>query len=160
MAPTLKKRVVEQNFQLPSKTKVFQLHHESLLCNFTFLNIYCTHFDTKYFNHRTKTFHKTQFEFAASVKGTCHTPSSQISVEAVKILIIPIAVADLGGRSGRLLRPEIFSISCSFSENLANSYVGAFPPPLPPRTVGAPSYGEFWIRPWIPSILFFSKKEG
>ena len=34
------------------------------------------------------------------------------------------------------LQPEIFLISCSFSENLAISYVDA------PRTVGTPYYGE------------------
>ena len=34
------------------------------------------------------------------------------------------------------LRPKIFSISCSFWERFAKSYVGA------------PSYWESWIRPW------------
>ena len=38
--------------------------------------------------------------------------------------------------------PKMFSISCSFSENLVKSYVGA------PRRIGGPSYGESWIRPW------------
>ena len=53
------------------------------------------------------------------------------------------AVADLGGHSRRAppLRAKIFLISCSFSQNLAKSYVGA-----PPRP-GAPSYGKCWIRP-------------
>ena len=40
------------------------------------------------------------------------------------------------------LWPKIFSISCSFSENLAKSYNGA------PVRVGVPSYGDSWIRPW------------
>ena len=44
---------------------------------------------------------------------------------------LQIAVADLGGRTRRAkyspLRPKIFSISCSFSQNLAKSYVGAPP---------------------------------
>ena len=45
------------------------------------------------------------------------------------------AVADLGGRPWRAppLRPEIFSMSCSFSQNLAKSYVGN------PWRVGTPS---------------------
>ena len=33
------------------------------------------------------------------------------------------------------------SISCSFSQNLAKSYVGA------PQMAGAPSYGKSWIHP-------------
>ena len=41
-----------------------------------------------------------------------------------------------GGCPRRAPRPKIFSISYSFSQNLAKSYVGA------------PSYGESWIRPW------------
>ena len=39
------------------------------------------------------------------------------------------SVADLGGVKEPPLRPKIFSISCSFSQNLAKSYVGATPPP-------------------------------
>ena len=51
------------------------------------------------------------------------------------------AVADLGGApSGTPPRPKIFSISCSFSQNLAKSYVGA------PLNGWRPSYGESWIR--------------
>ena len=48
-------------------------------------------------------------------------------------------------------RPKIFSISCSFSRNLAKSYVGAL------RRVGAPFYGESWIRPCLnhPEVLKF-----
>ena len=42
---------------------------------------------------------------------------------------------------GVSLRPKIISISCSFSENLAKSYVGAHP-----TRIGAPSYRESWIR--------------
>ena len=40
-----------------------------------------------------------------------------------------LAVADLGGRPRRAPppRPKMFSISCSFSQNLAKSYVGAPP---------------------------------
>ena len=49
----------------------------------------------------------------------------------------------LGG--GAPLRSKIFSISCSFGEDLAKSYVGD--PPPPPR-VGAPFYGESRFRPW------------
>ena len=49
-------------------------------------------------------------------------------------------VADLGPPP----RPKIFSISCSFSQNLAKLCVGT---PLPQR-VSAPSYVESWIRPW------------
>ena len=50
-----------------------------------------------------------------------------------------------GGRPRRapLLRPKIFSISCSFSENLAKSYVGA-----------SPSYRESWIRPCFQDNVF------
>ena len=50
-------------------------------------------------------------------------------------------VADLGGREG--CGPpgvEILSISCSFWENWAKSYVGA------PWAVGASSSGKSWIR--------------
>ena len=36
--------------------------------------------------------------------------------------------ADLGGPARAPLRHKIFSISCSFSQNLAKSYVGAPPP--------------------------------
>ena len=46
-----------------------------------------------------------------------------------------------GGFRGPL-RPKMLSISCSFSQNLAKSYVGA------------PSYGESWIRPWLSSFFF------
>ena len=38
---------------------------------------------------------------------------------------------------------QILSISCSFREKLAKSYVGA-----PPWGVGAPSSGKSWIRHW------------
>ena len=48
-------------------------------------------------------------------------------------------VADL---RGALPWPKIFSISCSFSENLANSYVGAFP-----WRVRTPSYGRGIMDP-------------
>ena len=57
------------------------------------------------------------------------------------LLVLLDAVADLRGGGGRApdarlsLRPKIFSISCTFSKNLAKSYVGA------------PSCGESWIRP-------------
>ena len=62
-------------------------------------------------------------------------------------------VADLGGgcpRRALPLRPKIFSISCSFSHNLVKSYVGA------PWRVGAPSYGESWIRPW--EVWYYQRK--
>ena len=42
------------------------------------------------------------------------------------------------------LEVQILSISCSFWENLAKSYVGA-----PPWRVGAPSSGKSWIRHWL-----------
>ena len=40
--------------------------------------------------------------------------------------------------------PKIFSIACSFFENLAKSYVSA-----PARKVSTYSYGEFWICPYL-----------
>ena len=45
---------------------------------------------------------------------------------------------------------QILSISCSFWENLAKSYVGA------PWRVGAPSSGKSWIRHCIPMGLGYS----
>ena len=56
-------------------------------------------------------------------------------------------VADL--RGGAPLRTKMFSISCSFSENLAKSYVGAPPPPggLAPPPTGNPGSAPgqtFW----------------
>ena len=39
---------------------------------------------------------------------------------------------------------KIFSISCSFLEILAKSYVST------PWMVSASSYGEPWIYPWLP----------
>ena len=54
-----------------------------------------------------------------------------------------MAVVDLRGGRGTCAAPQgaqILSISCSFWENLAKSYVGA------PRGVGAPSSGKSWIR--------------
>ena len=52
-------------------------------------------------------------------------------------------VADLGGGAPGArplpLRPKIFSISCSFSQNLAKSYVGVPPPGgLAPPPTGNP----------------------
>ena len=44
-----------------------------------------------------------------------------------------------------LLRPNIFSISCSFSEILAKSYVG-----IPTPRGGTDFYEESWIRPCLP----------
>ena len=43
--------------------------------------------------------------------------------------------------------PKFLSISCSFSENLAKSYVGA------PWRVGTLSYGESWIHPCNVSFM-------
>ena len=56
-----------------------------------------------------------------------------------------------GGRPRRqpLLRPKIFSISCSFSENLAKSYVGA----SRPQGLRS-SYRESWIRPCSQDNVF------
>ena len=58
-------------------------------------------------------------------------------------------VADLRGAQGTPHRVQILSISCSFWENLAKSYVGV----PPPRRVGAPSSGKSWIRHWNPQKL-------
>ena len=58
-----------------------------------------------------------------------------------------------GLRGGAPLRPKIFSISCSFSQNLAKYNMLA-----PPRRVGAPSYGVSWIRP-CPSRDLHTEKE-
>ena len=44
----------------------------------------------------------------------------------------------------------MFSISCSFRQNLAKSYVSA-----PVWRVGAPSYGESWIRPCDTKDIIF-----
>ena len=68
-------------------------------------------------------------------------------------MVGPLTIATSGGFRGRAGRapppwPKIFSISCSFSQNLAKSYVGA----PPPWRVGAPSYGESWIRPWLRNL--------
>ena len=55
----------------------------------------------------------------------------------------PVAVADLHSKILDARPPprvQILSISCSFSEILAKSYVGA------PRGVGAPSSGKSWIH--------------
>ena len=46
---------------------------------------------------------------------------------------------------------QILSISCSFWEILAKSYVGA--PPPPPRRVGTLSSGKSWIRHCRPTTL-------
>ena len=62
---------------------------------------------------------------------------------------VPYYIYDLnsggskGARGTRAPPPEveILSISRSFCENLAKSYVGA-----PPWAVGAPSSGKSWIR--------------
>ena len=67
------------------------------------------------------------------------------------------AVADLRGARGTPPPggAQILSISCSFWENMAKSYVGA-----PPRGVGAPSSGKSWIRhcnEWIDQITFWRK---
>ena len=56
------------------------------------------------------------------------------------------AVADLGGAQGARAPPgtQILSISCSFQENLAKSYVGAPPPPgswRPPGEILDPPLG-------------------
>ena len=50
------------------------------------------------------------------------------------------------------LRTKIFSISCTFSENLAKSYVGA------PLEGWRPSYGESWIRPWLEPYLLLKNR--
>ena len=76
-----------------------------------------------------------------------------VEVKISALFTGPIIVADLGGGApgAAPLRPKIFSNSCSFSQNLAKSYVGA------PRRVGAPSYGESWIRPWITGCISKAK---
>ena len=69
---------------------------------------------------------------------------------------LSLPVADLGGSArGAPLGPENFSISCSFSENLAILYVGANPPP---PTIGAPSYWESWIHPCLLFSQYNCKK--
>ena len=67
-----------------------------------------------------------------------------------------ISVADLGGAQGAPPPPlgaQILSISCSFRENLAKSYVGA-PPPPPPGEL-APLPGEILDPPLI-AIFYFA----
>ena len=63
--------------------------------------------------------------------------SIEVPPRAKQLCVQIDAVADLRGRYSLCPppRPRIFLISCSFWENLANSYVVA------------PSYGESWIRP-------------
>ena len=62
-----------------------------------------------------------------------------------------------GGRARRapLLRPKIFSISCSFSQNLAKSYVGA--PlegwrPLLRGILDPPLYRVRFYQNWVPNM--------
>ena len=57
-----------------------------------------------------------------------YVPANYLEADEVRHMI---AVADPRGRPRRVppLWPKIFSISCSFLENLAKSYVGAPPPP-------------------------------
>ena len=57
--------------------------------------------------------------------------------------LIPLSSNNDGFRGDGPLRPKIFSISCSFSQNLAKSYVGT------PPEGWRPSKGESWIRPWV-----------
>ena len=60
-------------------------------------------------------------------------------------LNMQVTVADLHSKILDAPPPpvQILSISCSFWENLAKSYVGA------PWRVGAPSSGKSWIRHWV-----------
>ena len=62
------------------------------------------------------------------------------------------SVVDLRGGAGDACRPpdiQILSISCSFWEILAKSYVGA------PPGVGAPSSGKSWIHHWHSCYLVY-----
>ena len=61
-----------------------------------------------------------------------------------------------GGSKGALPPPtaEKFLNFMQFFENLAKSYVGALP-----WRLGAPSYGEHWIRPWFSNIIFSYQSE-
>ena len=61
---------------------------------------------------------------------------------------VQLTVVDLRGVQGMHapVGAQILSISCSFWENLAKSYVGA------PWGVGTPSSGKSWIRHWIRPI--------
>ena len=63
------------------------------------------------------------------------------------------SVVDLRGGARDACRPppdiQILSISCSFGEILAKSYVGA------PQGVGAPSSGKSWIHHWHSCYLVY-----
>ena len=65
-------------------------------------------------------------------------------------LMLPVAVADLGGAHPARPPPrsKIFSISCSFSENLTKSYVG-----VPPRGLAPPPTGNPGSAPVLVIIL-------
>ena len=79
-------------------------------------------------------------------KCTCDSVVELEPLAREKLKTVSLLSGGFRGRPRRVppLRPKIFLISCSFSQNLAKSYVGA--PPPPPR-VGATSYGKSWICP-------------
>ena len=60
-------------------------------------------------------------------------------MKPIGLSALPVADLRQGGREG----VKILSISCSFWENLAKSYVDA------PPGVGAPSSGKSWVRHWL-----------
>ena len=78
-------------------------------------------------------------------------------VFAITLVVIPIlamlSVADLGGARPARAGPKIFSISCSFYENLAKSYVGA------PRGLAnpgsAPGYNFYWATEILKQYKFY-----
>ena len=83
--------------------------------------------------------------------------SAPVNILNSKSLYVWCTVADLRGRGcvGRAspLGVQILSISCSFWENLAKSYVGA---PPPHRRVGARTLEKSWIRHWCRTQEVFS----
>ena len=97
---------------------------------------------------KEKQFLKNQqyiYTFKDNQNVTKHT-SSEIHL-FTKELILP-AVADSAATTPPPSpRSKIFSISCSFSQNLENHMLA------PSWRVGAPSFGESWFRP-CPVIKF------
>ena len=93
------------------------------------------------------------FVYQQEKMNTQHSELIQVSLNYIyfKKNILKIVSIDgfKEGAQGALVPsygPNIFSISCSFSEKFVTSYVGA------------PSYGESWTRPWIKhaNIIYLS----
>ena len=68
------------------------------------------------------------------------------------LLMSFLSVADLGGREGRSFPLQILSISCSFWENLAKSYVDA------PLEGWRPTLGKSWIRHCLYICMYILNK--